>query len=57
MKTITRIVTAEITAIEQVEEDTELMNERRTGEAIKEYLDADDVNVLKVQDFIMEEQI
>lgn len=56
MKTITRIITAEITTIEPLNEDVALMDERQTGNVIKEGLGVDDVNVLKVQDFIMEEQ-
>lgn len=57
MKRITRIITAEITTIEPLNEDIALMNERQVGKVIKEQLGVDDVNVLKVQDFIMEEQI
>lgn len=57
MSELTRIVTAEITIIGQAEQMPDKEAEGKVvAEAIKKALNTDDVNVIKVQDFVMDKK-
>lgn len=57
MSELTRVVTAEITIIGQAEQMSDKEVEgKMVAEAIKKALNADDVNVIKVQDFVMDKK-
>lgn len=55
MKEITRVVTLEVTTIHKNIDEADLISRddsRQYAEILKDALDADDVVVLKIQDFV-----
>ena len=59
MKEVTRIFTVEVTSIDKVQDDmSDLMPKEEAADKLKaclESLEADNINVVKVQDFIMDD--
>ncbi len=59
MKELTRIITVEITAITMTDDETKLKSKEESAETVKELIEnslggTDNVNVVKVQDFIVD---
>lgn len=54
MKEITRIINAQITVIAKVPNNAELLEEKDMAALLKSRLDADDVVIKSLQDFVLD---